>query len=218
MIGAKRPPLETTMNNMLIQKNFLKSTREYHLTDDSVTVRIKGVFKDDRLTISLSTLDPKPIILDSELIFQSTAEEGYNLPLYLDKPNSIEFNAFVDNLKQKILSASGTAAAPSHPEALDGNVFEEPPAFDNDEPISTTFEPIKPERLSEDLEMLKKYMPDDDNVNNFFAAVEKLIAEPDNEQAFKEMLAAYNTLGINQGAILNYSPYLKILLSDSFWA
>ena len=63
---------DDTMTMKLIQKRFLKGTREFEILDeDAVYVRIKGLLKEEKLTVSLSMLNPEPVVNGSELEFYS---------------------------------------------------------------------------------------------------------------------------------------------------
>ena len=85
----------------LIQKSLFNGTQEYELLDDEVRVRIKSLFKQKELTVTLAILNPEPVINGSRLEFHSRVKCGPLMSLYLDKPNAKEFNAFVEALKEK---------------------------------------------------------------------------------------------------------------------
>ena len=65
--------------------------------------------------------------------------------------------------------------------------------------------------------MLKTYL-DENDIKPLLDSLETLKAEPQNEAAFRETVDAFNDLGINQGAVLTYAPYLSVLLSQSIWS
>ena len=204
----------------LVQKRFLKGTREFEIVDDAVYVRIKSLFKEEKLTVDLSTLDPEPVINGSELAFFSPHKGRAVFSLLLNNPNAEKFNAFVDTLKQKITGednsiASVEAVSPETAQsALARNVYEEPPEFvesDNTHK-AIDFQPVNTERLGTDITMLKNYL-DEDDIKPLLDSLETLKAEPQNEAAFQKMMDAFNDLGINQGAVLTYATYLKILVS-----
>ena len=56
---------------------------------------------------------------------------------------------------------------------------------------------------------------DENDIKPLLDVLETLKAEPENEAAYQEMLDVFNGLGIMQGAVLTYAPYLKILLAKS---
>lgn len=205
----------------LLQKRFPKGSREFEVIDDTVYVRMKGLLKKEKLTIDLSRLNPDPVLNGAELEFHSRAGHGLTLSLFLDKPNANEFKAFVDVLKQRIAnegnafaSAEAVSQEAPRPDAPGWNVYSEPPDFeDSDEPLDKTdFPSVNVERLDGDITMLKTYL-EEDAIKPLVNSLEMLKAEPDNETAFQEMLNIYKDLGIYQGAVLTYAPYLKALLS-----
>lgn len=213
-----------TMTMKLVQKRFLKDTREFEIIDDeAVYVRIRGLLKEEKLTVSLSMLNPEPVVNGSELEFYSDYKGRPVLSLLLNKPNAVEFNAFIDTLKKKIIGEDDTFASvdddspdTKRSEALARNVYEEPPVFkgsaDTREKISVL--PVNTERLGEDITMLKTYL-DEDDIKLLLDSLETLKAKPENEAAYRKMLDAFNALGIEQGAVLTYAPYINVLLSKS---
>ena len=205
----------------LVQKRFLKDTREFEITDDdTVSVRIKGLLKEEKLTVSLSMLDPEPVVNGAELQFFSNYKGHPVLSLLLNNPNAEEFTAFIDTLKNKITGEdtifTDNIAEDKRVEALARNVYEEPPEFaDFDKPQEKViFQPVNTERLAGDISMLKTYL-DENDIKPLLDVLETLKAEPENEAAYQEMLDVFNGLGIMQGAVLTYAPYLKILLAKS---
>lgn len=215
---------DNTMTMKLVQKRFLKGTREFEIIDDdAVYVRIRGLLKEEKLTVSLSMLNPEPVVNGSELEFYSDYKGRPVLSLLLNKPNAVEFNAFIDTLKKKIIGEDDTFASvdddspdTKQSEALARNVYEEPPVFegsaDTREKISVL--PVNTERLGEDITMLKTYL-DEDDIRLLLDSLETLKAEPEDEAAYRKMLDAFNALGIEQGAVLTYAPYINALLSKS---
>ena len=211
------------MTIKLVQKRFLKGTREFEIIDeDTVYVRIKGLLKEEKVTVSLSMLNPEPVVNGSELEFYSDYKGRPLISLLVNQPNAAEFNDFVDTLKKKIVgeddifSSVDKFADEKRSEALARNVYEEPPMFDEStntgEAISA--QPVNVERLDVDITMLKTYL-DEEDIKPLLDALEALKAEPENEEAYQQMLHAFNDLGITQGAVLTYATYLKVLLSSS---
>lgn len=64
--------------------------------------------------------------------------------------------------------------------------------------------------------MLKTYL-DEGDIKPLLDSLERPNSEPQNEAAFQNMVEAYNDLGVRQGAVLTYAPYIKALLSGSVW-
>jgi hypothetical protein len=212
------------MTMKLVQKSLLDGSREFEIIDDeTLSVRIKRLLKEEKLTVSLSMLNPEPVENGSELEFYSDYKGRPVLSLLLNKPNEEEFNAFIDTLKKKIIGEDDKAASvvddsvdEKVSEALARNVYEEPPLFEDrtDTPDLTSVLPVNAERVADDITMLKTYL-DEEDVKPLLDSLQTLKAEPENEAAFREVLDAYNVLGIKQGAVLTYAPYLKVLLSKS---
>jgi len=211
------------MTTKLVQKSFLNGTREFELAGDIVNVRIKQLFKEEKLTVGLAILNPEPVINGPYLEFHDRYKGHLLLSLLLNKPNAEEFNAFVDALKQGALgkdaptAGAETASSESlRSEALARNVYEEPPEFAQSDESSERidFQPVNAARLADDITMLKTYV-DEGEIKPLLDSLETLKAEPDNEVAFQKMLDAFNALGITQGAVLTYTTYLKVLLSQS---
>lgn len=214
------------MTTKLKQKRFFQGTREFEIIDDAVYVRIKGLLKEEKLAVDVSTLNPEPLVNGSELEFHGRSRQGPMLSLFLNNPNAEEFNVFVDTLKQRALEkgnatsgAGTTSSETSRPEAPGWNVYDEPPDFeDSDETReSTSFEPVNADRINDDITMLKTYL-DETDIKPLLDSLETLKAEPQNEAAFQKMVDAFNDLGITQGAVLTYAPYVKVLLSRSVWS
>lgn len=206
----------------LQQKQFLKGSREFEIDGDTLFVRIKSFLKEEKLTVDLSYLEPEPVINGSEMVFYHRYKGRPVFALLLDKPNSDEFNTFINALKQAISGIDNdeedTDAEPSESvraEALARNVYEEPPEFAEnvDKLKKTPYQPVNVERLTIDISMLKTYLNEND-IGNLLITLERLRAEPDNEAAFEDMMDAFNNLGITQGAVLTYATYLKILASQ----
>ncbi len=205
------------MTTKLVQKRFLKGVREFEITDDAVIARVKTLFKEERVTIGLSTLRPEPESSQSYLEFYGRDKSGPLLSFFINNPDPVEFNNFIDTLKRRVLltfeSFPGTHSA--YPEGLAANIYDEPPDFEAfDRPRSEqNRSTVNPARIDEAIEMLEKFVTDDE-IKPLLSALEALKAEPDNPVNFDNMETAFNNLGIVQGAVLTYAPYLSILLAD----
>ena len=151
------------MSTKLVQKHFLKGSREFEIVDDAINVRIKTPFKEEKLTVVLTVLNPEPVVNGPFLDFHSRVKCGPLLSLLLDKPNTGEFKTFVDELKRRAREEYNTFAglkAGSKPEGLAGNVYDEPPDFD--EPAKKrsgkTGKPISITSVDSAIEMLKQHL------------------------------------------------------------
>jgi len=202
----------------LVQKQFLKGSSEFEITNEVVNVRIKTRLKEKELTVDLSILNPEPVVNVPFLEFHSRVKCGPLLSLLIDKPNSQEFNAFVDELKQRARQQYNVFAglrAGSLPAGMAANVFEEPPEFDETglNRIEKTIKPVNVENIANAIQMLEQYL-DAEEIKPFLTALEALKAEPENESYFGQLVTAFDDLGPRQGAVLTYAPYVSILLSD----
>ena len=95
-------------------------------------------------------------------------------------------------------------------------MYEEPPDFEEDDETRERFshQAVNAERLDNDIAMLKTYL-DEDEIRPLLVSLKTLKEQPQDEEAFQKMVDAFNDLGIIQGAVLTYAPYLKVLLSES---
>jgi len=202
----------------LVQKQFLKGKREFEITDDVVLVRMKTPFKEEKLTVLLTMLDPEPVVNKSNLEFHSRVKCGPLLSLLLDKPDAETFNAFVNTLKQRAreeYNAFAGLKAGSQPERLAGNVYTEPPDFDDSgkNKKSKKQKPVDVENIGIAMQMLRQHMEAED-IKPLLIALEALKQDPENESCLGQLVTAFDGLGPKQGAVLTYAPYVSLLLSD----
>ena len=202
----------------LVQKQLFKGTREFEIEDDVINFRLKTPFKEEKLTVDLSILNPEPEVNEPFLDFHSRVKCGPLLSLLIDKPNPQEFNAFVDELKQRArqeYNAFAGLKAGSLPEGMAANVFEEPPEFDESEQvrIEKKVKPIRTTDIDISIRMLEQHL-DTEEIKPLLTALEALKVEPENEACFGQLVNAFDDLGPQQGAVLTYAPYISILLSD----
>ena len=185
-------------------------------------IEIKSPFNKEKITVALSKINPEPVVNRDELVFYDSLKSEPLFSLLIGKPNTEEFDAFVNALKQSVLEQSGSltndqdeASQATRPEAPGWNVYDEPPEFeDSNDREKSNFQPVNAERVAEDIAMLKTYL-DETDIQPLIEYLEALKAEPQDEAVFQQVVDAYNELGINQGAVLTYAPYLKVLLSKS---
>lgn len=200
----------------LVQKQLFKGVKEFEIVDNVLNFRMKKGFKEEKLTIDLSILNPEPEVDPPLLHFHSRIKCDPMLSLSIDVPDAKTFNAFVDELKRRAreeynafagLKSGNPASAPG------GNSFDEPPEFgDLGEPSSKN-KPLNAERIGETIQMLELHLADDD-LKDLLDALKALQTEPDNEAHFALLVTAFEALGPRQGAVLTYAPYVGLLLSD----
>jgi hypothetical protein len=203
------------MTTKLIQRHFLRGSREFEIVDDTVHARIKAPFSKERLTVSLATLNPEPVVNGAMLEFHGRSDSEPLLALFVNKPDPVTFNAFVDALTLRVLAISGAVGGgegDSRSEALARNVFGEPPEFNGADHIQVKHngKAVNPAFLDESIQMLKAYAASED-IQPFLSALEALKADPQNASLLRQVEDAFNDLGLAQGTILTYAPYLSTL-------
>lgn len=207
------------MITKVIQKDLLKGTQEFELVDDHVNVRIKAPFRsEEKLTVMLTVLDPEPVISKSYLHFNSRVNGEPLISLFIGKPNTTEFNAFVSTLKQRAFEEFNAFAglqSASAPAGIGANSNEEPPEFDdaNEVRLTKNRDHIDVEKIEGTIQMLNEHLEPQD-VEPLVSALEALKQDPYSEANLQQVLHAFNELGPYQGAVLTYAPYVSILLYD----
>lgn len=168
--------------------------------------------------VGLSILNPEPVVNRSYLEFYGDAKSEPLLSLLIDNPDAEQFNAFVDTLKQRALEESDTFAninPDSKSAGLAANIYDEPPEFkepDHDR-LKNKAQQVKAVRVEESIMMLEQFMVAED-IRPLLTALEALKTDPHNESYFAQLEDAFNELGILQGAVLTYAPYISILIAD----
>lgn len=209
------------MTTKLIQKHLIKGTQQLELFDDRVEVYIKAPFKEENLTVMLAVLNPEPVINKSRLDFNSRVNGEPLLSLFLANPNAEEFNAFVSELKQKATDEYNTfSGMKSHTQAdqatqLGNNVYDEPPEFEEveDTRVRNTEHAVDVAKIDEAIQMLETYVGSDE-IKPLLSALTELKTDPASPSLLAKVAGTFNELGLAQGAVLTYAPYIIVLLSD----
>lgn len=198
----------------------LKGTTEYEIFDDHIAVRVKSKFgqtDSETLTVTLAVLNPEPVITRTHLEFISRVNGEALLSLALSRPNVTEFNNFVNTLKQRALAEYNAIAGLSvgaEPSPLNGNIYEEPPEFDEISPADISkAKSVSVEGVENAINMLEKYV-NNEEIQPLIAALVALKLAPQDHSKLVEVAAVFNELGSSQGAVLTYAPYITIMLSD----
>jgi hypothetical protein len=207
------------MTTKLIQRHLLIGTREFELVDDHVNVRTRLPFrKEEVLQVMLTVLDPEPVMRNSCLDFNSRVNGEPLISLYLGKPSTEAFNAFVGALKEKAREEFRAFAGlrrnmPSG--ATSANVDEESPKVEGSDQdhVEKARQDLDPEKIDEAVQMLKKYL-DPEDTGSLVAALEALKDDLKNETLLVQVVVAFDEVGPKQGAVLTYAPYVSIVLSD----
>ena len=203
----------------LVQKKFLHGVREFEIIDDVINVEIRSRLKQEKLTVVLSVVNPEPAVNGPFLDFYSRIKaDDVLFSLYLDKPNSAEFNAFVDELKRRAhgeFHAFTGLRDGSRNDSLSTNLQEPPEGFDEAPEIGGPKQrkSANVESIETSISMLEQFL-DTGDIVDVLEALSALKAEPDNPVAFDQLANAFASLGAQQGAVLTYAPYVGILLSD----
>ncbi len=207
------------MTTKLIQKHLVRGTQEFELADDYVSIRTKARFgKTEERRVMLTVLNPDPVISHSHLNFNSRVSGEPLISLFLGKPNTEAFNAFVNELKRQAQDAFHVfaglrSAAP--PAGLNGNVHDEPTETGGTAPDQRTKirQALDSTRLDEAVQMLRQYL-DEEATQPLITALEALKEDPKSEKLLTQAVNAFDGLGSRQGAVLTYAPYVSIVLSD----
>ena len=208
----------------LVQKSLIKGVREFEIADGFISVNIKSRFKEEKLTIVLSVINPNPVVNGSHLEFFSRVKaDDVLFSLLLDKPNADEFNAFVSALRRRASEEFGAFTGLRGVEVgvdQGGTVddFDTAPAYPHQRQPRRQPKhqqrPANPERLDDSIRMLEQFM-DVDEISPLIAALRALKSRPDDASAIDQLAATFAGLGMLQGAVLTYAPYVGILLSES---
>jgi hypothetical protein len=208
------------MSTKLIQKHMLKGTTEFEIFDDYIAIRAKSKFSQtdsETLTVTLAVLNPEPVITRTHLEFISRVNGETLLSLALSRPNVMEFNNFVNTLKQRALAEynaiSGISVKAKSAE-LNGNLYEEPPEFDELSPADISkAKSISVEGVENAINMLETYVSNEE-IQPLISALVELKKAPQDHSKLVEVATVFNDLGPSQGAVLTYAPYITIMLSD----
>ena len=89
----------------LIQKQFLKKSYEFELTENAITISSGSILKRKRSTLTLDSLDPYPYINKSDnlLTFNRIDQSGPAFSLALNQPAANQFESFVNMLSEYIM-------------------------------------------------------------------------------------------------------------------
>lgn len=71
---------------------------------------------------------------------------------------------------------------------------------------------VEPLKIDASIEALKKFVKDA-SIDPLISALEALKQDPNNESLLLQLSDTFKALGIIQGAVLTYAPYISLLLS-----
>jgi hypothetical protein len=72
---------------------------------------------------------------------------------------------------------------------------------------------IDVEQLDNAIKMINTYVQDD-SVRPLLSVLEEMKQDPGNKSLLQDFYNTFDDLGITQGAVLTYAPYLNYLVSD----
>ena len=85
------------MMQKLIQKHILYGRREFELHDDFIKIKVTSLVDENKdFEVELAMINPEPIITKSRIEFHSRVKCRPLISLFLNKPNTKEFNVFVN--------------------------------------------------------------------------------------------------------------------------
>lgn len=197
----------------LVQKQFLSGRREFEIRGDTVEVRLKSGFREEKLTVMLAVLNPEPVVNAQFLEFHSRIRRDPLLSLFRNSPDSDTFDAFVDELKRRAREEyqlfAGLRGEPRPVEAAAA----EPAAGAQELGFRKPAKPVSSERIDEALRLLRQYL-DGEAIESLLSALEAMKSQPEDQSSFASLILAFDELGPQQGAVLTYAPYIGVLLSD----
>jgi hypothetical protein len=207
------------MTTRLTQKHLFRGTQDLEIVGSELKIRKKPPFRPAvHSSVPLTVLGPEPLLSPVAVSFASRASGQVLVSLTIGKPDAQTFNEFFNELKARVLGASGTAsgqAAGDRAAAFNGNVKDAPPEFADDHDAITIRirHEVKRDELELAIGMLRSYL-NDTEIKPFIEALEDLKSDPNDEARLIEVARLFAGLGIGQGAVLTYAPYLAFLLSD----
>ncbi len=90
------------MTLKITQKHILYGKREFELRDDIVKVKVSSLLDENKdFEVELAMINPEPIMSKSRVEFHSRVKCRPLISLFINKPNTQEFNAFVEAIKAK---------------------------------------------------------------------------------------------------------------------
>ena len=78
--------------------------------------------------------------------------------------------------------------------------------------MTKTIKNVEVEKIDASIEGLKKFV-NDASIDPLMSILEALKEDPNNESLLLQLSDTFKELGIIQGAIITYAPYISLLLS-----
>jgi len=179
------------MTNKIIQKHPDLGTREFELVDDAIEYRISSPLGDEALLVVLSVLSPEPVKDGEMLYFLSEVNREALIKLFIDLPDKETFASFTSTVQRRIKEEDfGKLSAQNRTSAI------------TKEQVDTT------------IRMLETNM-DATSIEVLLSNLRKLSEAPDNHERLNQVVEAFHSLGIQQGAVLSYTSFFNTLVADT---
>jgi len=179
------------MTTKIVQKHPSLGTREFELIDDAIEYRISSPYGDEALSVVLSVLSPKPVVDGEMLFFLSEVNREALIKLFVDLPNAKEFAEFVNTVKLRIEEEDfGKLSADNRKFAI------------TKEQVDTT------------IRMLESNL-DPTSIDGLLSALQGLSAAPEDREQLNQVVDAFHSLGVQQGAVLSYTSFFNTLVSNT---
>ncbi len=179
------------MTNRIVQEHPDRGSREFWLVDDMIEYKIKSEFANEELSVVLSVLNPKPVIDGEMMYFLSEVNREALIKLFVDLPDAETFAKFVSLLQQRIKEE----------------------AFGQINAVNRKSE-ITQEQVDTTIHMLETYL-DPATIEPLLATLRNLSEDPNNRDRLDKVVAVFNDLGLQQGAVLTYAPFFTTLLPNA---
>ena len=82
--------------------------------------------------------------------------------------------------------------------------------------MSSPSRAVDPQRIETSIMMLKQYLVEDD-IAPLIDVLESLAAAPRDEALLDQLSDVFDGLGLLQGAVLTYAPYISIVLAGDLF-
>lgn len=176
------------MTTTLVQKHPIKGTREFALVEDTVEYRSSGPLGKEEHTVVLCVLNSQPVVSGSMLQFVSQINQEPLVELFIDKPDKQTFDDFVDKMSRRIDEEDFSRLRVKEKTTVDGQA------------------------VGIAIDMLTSYVTSDE-IKPLVSAMQALKENPDDIDTLAKVADEFNKLGLEQGQVLTYAPYLNFILS-----
>lgn len=82
--------------------------------------------------------------------------------------------------------------------------------------MTNVIKDIDASKIEMSIKLLKQYI-EDSKIDPLISALETLQLDPYNESLLTQFLESFENIGILQGAVLTYAPYISVLVSGDIF-